>query len=271
MSGPLVDHCLVDHAGHYERRTGKVAPPDVNFSVGSAVSILVPHHSTTSMEDRMRFLPSRSRTRWLIVSGTAAACVAVVTTGALSADAGERPAAGRPAAVAPSFGPSDAPAPDPRPDDGNPVEPLGDLIRTGIATNGGEVVLYGVPVDDKALPDTTFGLMAGVTGRGGDPTNRVMSNEYDGSDKAPGFHAVQGAMNVEGDDTPTFGYYSGPATRITSGRITAKQAAWSEDSSIVVFWFAPNDVPKGFKADDLKAFDAAGRQLPAGNDTVGVG
>jgi hypothetical protein len=221
------------------------------------------------MEDRMRFIPSRSRTRWLLISGTAAVCIAAVATGAVSANAGERPSSPRPAAAAPSFGPSDAPAPDPNPDSGNDVAPLGDVIRTGISVKGGEVVLYGVPVD--GMPGITFGVMAGVAGPSGNPTNRVMANEYEGSDKAPGFHAVQGAMNVEGGDFPTFGYYAGPAAKITSGEATAKQAVWSEDSSIVIFWFDPADVSGGFTAKNLKAFDASGTKLPTGNNGVGVG
>jgi hypothetical protein len=223
------------------------------------------------MEDRMRFVPSRSRTRWLLVSGTVATCVAAVVTGAISANAnvGERPAPTRPAALAPSFGPSDAPEPDPNPDSGNDVAPLGDVIRTGITVRGGEVVLYGVPVRD--MPGISFGVMAGVDSGRGNPTNRVMANEFQGSDRSPGFHAVQGAMNVDGGDFPTFGYYAGPARKIASGRVTAKQAVWSEDSSIVIFWFDPADVSAGFTAKNLTAFDASGKRLPTGSNGVGVG
>jgi hypothetical protein len=240
----------------------------------------------------MRFIATRSRTRWLLVCGTTTACIAAVATGALTANAAEerRPAA-RPSSEAspaprpeasPAAQPEASPAPPPeagparssdRPGAPEPDQaaPLGDVIASGIDLRSGEVVFYGVEVADKALPETSFGIMAGVRKGQGAPTSRVMANEFDGSDRAPGFHAVSGAMNVEGDDIPTFGYYAGPAAKITAGGVTARQAVWSEDPGVVVFWFDPADVSRDFTASDLAAFDRTGRKLPTGHSEVGVG
>ena len=102
-------------------------------------------------------------------------------------------------------------------------------------------------------------------------TRRLHRRRVDGSDRAPGFHAVSGAMNVEGDDIPAFGYYAGPATKITAGGVRARQAVWSEDPGVVVFWFHPADVPENFTASNPAAFDRAGRKLPTGHSEVGVG
>nr|BFE69312.1 hypothetical protein GCM10020092_026130 [Actinoplanes digitatis] len=99
----------------------------------------------------------------------------------------------------------------------------------------------------------------------------VVTNEVEGRDRAPGFHAVQGGMEVEGEPTPSFGYYAGDAARITAragGRtVVAKVAAWSKDRRIKFFWFDPATEAVA----NLKAFDRGGRALPAGNNQVGVG
>jgi hypothetical protein len=280
------------HEGHYERAPEKVAPSHRNFPAHSPVSICALHDPPDSLEDRMRFVPTRSRTRWLLVCGTTAACIAAVATGTFAANASEqRAAAARPSSAATPAPPAEAsPAPPAEASPAPPAEassappgggpaapeperaaPLGDVIASGIDLRSGEVVFYGVEIADKALPKTSFGIMAGVRRGQGAPTSRVMANEFDGSDRAPGFHAVSGAMNVEGDDIPTFGYYAGPATKITAGGVTARQAVWSEDPRVVVFWFDPADVPEDFTASNLAAFDRAGRKLPTGHSEVGVG
>ena len=57
--------------------------------------------------------------------------------------------------------------------------------------------------------------MLGHAVDGKEPVDAVMANETEGSDKAPGFHAVQGSMEIDQGVTPTFGYYAGPAAKIT--------------------------------------------------------
>ena len=151
---------------------------------------------------------------------------------------------------------------------------LGELVRTGVRVGERELVLYMAPVDEPARPEVDFGVIAGVRALDGRVTSRVLSNETEGPSRAPGFHAVSGAMNVEGDDIPAFGYYVGPATKITAGKgqkVTARQARWSEDPSVVLFWFDPADVPEGFRVSSLTAYGKDGDKLTTGNNAVGVG
>jgi hypothetical protein len=141
------------------------------------------------------------------------------------------------------------------------------VIRTGLITGGGEWVLYVKPIQDEAIPDATFGLMLGRSINGGEPVDAVMTNETTGSDKAPGFHAVQGGMEIDQGRSLTFGYYVGPAAKITAKagkkKLTAGQAPLN--GSIQAFWFDAGDL------EDLTAYDAGGRKLPAGNPEPGVG
>jgi hypothetical protein len=144
------------------------------------------------------------------------------------------------------------------------------VIRTGLTEGDGEWVLYAKPIEEnEAIPDTAFGIMLAFQAPGQELVDAVMANETSGSDRAPGFHAVQGSMEIEQGVTPTFGYYSGPATKITAkagGKtLTASQAPLGEDDTIQVFWFDAG----GLKG--LTAYDAAGRKLPAGNAEPGVG
>ncbi|BFU43571.1 hypothetical protein [Krasilnikovia sp. MM14-A1004] len=219
-----------------------------------------------------------TRNRWLYAGGSAVACAAVIAAGTVAANAGMTARTGGPA-VGAGAAPSASAAPVPstsgapgRPDPNPPKpEPIGQVIDSGIAAREGTWVFYGVPVAEKALPTVHFGVMAGRRLPGGTLTADVMTNEVTGSDRAPGFHAVQAGMGIEAGQSPTFGYYAGPATRITAranGRtVTAHQARWSEDRSVVVFWFDP--ATRGISR--LAAYDRGGRKLPTGNAGVGVG
>jgi hypothetical protein len=158
----------------------------------------------------------------------------------------------------------------------SPVSPaempktLGAVVDTGIKAKDGTWVLYAVPVAVKELKNTHFGLMLGRRLPDGSLTADVVTNETSGSDKAKGFHAGQGGMNVDGRDTLTFGYYVGAATKITAkshGKtVIAKQATWSQDRSVVFYWFAPKTSASG-----LKAYGSDGRALTTGNSGIGVG
>jgi hypothetical protein len=155
-----------------------------------------------------------------------------------------------------------------RPDTGNGTVAAATetVVRTGIEADDGEWVLYAKPVVLDGNPDVTFGVMLGRSIAGGEPVDAVMSNEVEGSGLAPGFHAVEGRMDTEAGTIPTFGYYAGPAVKITAEvdgvTVTLDQAALSD--GIQVFWVA-GDVK------DLTAYDSEGRKLPEGNNTPGVG
>jgi hypothetical protein len=205
-----------------------------------------------------------TRNRWLYTAGAAVACAAVLVT-ANVALASRTPAAGPAlieAGAAPSAQPSVAetkPAAD--------KKPSGTVIGTGLKSGGGEWVLYAEPIDEPQIPKIDFGVMLGLRTGAGDPVDAVMANETEGSATAPGFHAVQGSMEIDLGRTPTFGYYAGPAAKITAkvdGRtVTAKQAPL--DDTVQVFWFDAESVKK------LAAYDAKGKKLPTGDSTVGVG
>lgn len=153
--------------------------------------------------------------------------------------------------------------------------PLGDPIDTGLLADGAEQVIYAVPVQDGPRPDVDFGFMAGRRLPDGSLKGDVMINETETSARAPGFRGAEAPMVVDDVATPAFGYYVGPATKITvlaDGRkVTAQQAPWSEDASVIAFWFDPAQVKAGAKLEKLTAYGKDGARLPAGNNQFGVG
>jgi hypothetical protein len=154
---------------------------------------------------------------------------------------------------------------------------LGDVIRTGMAVPGGhgEWVFYAVPVDERVLPDTKFGIMLGVRDTAGELHPVIVANEVKGSDRAPGFHANTATQNLDGRDTPAFGYYAGGAKSIIGTarghKVTAHVAPWSEDPSVTVFWFPLAEVPAGTPVTGIAAYDRTGKKLPSGSSGFGVG
>lgn len=163
--------------------------------------------------------------------------------------------------------------PDPVPASGDAASGavLGEVVTTGLRDDLGERVLWVV----SAEPTAAFGIVSGRRLADGSLRPEVLANESAGSARAEGFHAAQAPMAVEDRTTMAFGYYAGPATRITvrvAGRpIDAQQATWSEDPSIVLFWFPPDLVKPGAKPSGLTAYDRDGGKLPAGNTTFAVG
>jgi hypothetical protein len=223
-------------------------------------------------------MESRSR-GWLYAAGVAVACAGVLVAGnvAFAGRNGSDSVAGFSAGAGPSAPvptptrSGDAGTPDPDPSDGSAQKPLGRVIDTGLAAKRGKWVLYAVAVEEKTLPKIHFGVMLGHRLGSGEVVGDIVTNETTGSDRSPGFHGAEGSMAVDAGQSPTFGYYAGPATRITGkshGKtVTAKQATWSKDRSVVVYWF-PASVTG---VSGLKAYDKAGHVLPAGNTSIGVG
>ncbi|MET8154646.1 hypothetical protein ACIBSW_29850 [Actinoplanes sp. NPDC049668] len=162
----------------------------------------------------------------------------------------------------------------------SPVEPrqdgaFGDVVDTGMRTGGVPRLLWVTELEDPALPDTAIGIATGRRDAGGGLVVDVTSNESEGSDRAPGFHAAQAPMEIGSGPVPAFGYYVGDAARITvtaDGKtVKARQAVWSEDPSVVLFWFALDEVAPGARLSKVSAYDRDGRRLPAGNAYFGVG
>jgi hypothetical protein len=156
-----------------------------------------------------------------------------------------------------------APAANP---DGN-APPWGSLVQAGTdvgTTNS--LVLYGIHIDDAAIPCTHFGLMVGTVDASGTATGVYEANEFDGSDLTPGFHAVSMVGKVFAG-TYYVGYYVGPAATISvvvNGVPTAAHvAAWSVNSD-VKFWWLGGSANGNPTYGALIAKDAKGTLLPVG-------
>jgi hypothetical protein len=151
----------------------------------------------------------------------------------------------------------------------------GNVVRTGIRGSDGEWVMFARQVEGKGAGQVTLGVTMGQRLESGEVVDVSGSNETEGSDRAPGFHAVSGPTNLDGEDVPAFGYYVGSPARITarvSGRsVTARSAVWSEDPSVVFFWFDMKTVGPRSDPDRLRAYDDTGKELPAGNNRFAYG
>ncbi len=195
--------------------------------------------------------------------GLAAAAVAAVTSLSQLSHPAPSPVLSRPASASPASGgvPQGSGARE------------GRVIPSGIRVAGRELVFYGVRIQDRQLPGATFGIMAGLRGAAGRLIPEVEVNETAGSATSAGFHAVEAASSVGSPAVavPEFGYYAGPAAKITAReggrRVRAHLARWSTDSRIVIFWFTPASAAP----QDLAAYNAAGHRLPAGHPTPGQG
>lgn len=242
------------------------------------------------------------RRRQLAVGATSGVAVLALLVGGaqvarLGGDGGGAPASAPIAAAAPSAASSGEPTPassgEPTPGASGPTgapattlpatvdatpagDVLGEVIKTGLQTPEGEQVLWFQPVEDEAIPDTTFGVMLGRRTADGKLHGDVVINETEGSDRSPGFHSPEAPMEVNGIVTPAFGYYAGAgAVKITvvadGRRVQARTAVWSEDPSIVVFWFDPAEVKPDAELTKLTAYDKEGRILPGAGTGFAVG
>ena len=144
--------------------------------------------------------------------------------------------------------------------------PLGAVISTGMQDSVGEKVFYVVEIDAPGeLPNIHFGLIAGHRTPDGRLLSGYLANEFRGSDRSPGFHAVSGGERINDQYLPVYGYFAGPAARITGivhgETVQARLAGWSEDPQIVVFWFTPVDVPSSAVLSPLTAYTKDGAKL----------
>jgi hypothetical protein len=147
-----------------------------------------------------------------------------------------------------------------------PSEPAGAIVDTGIVDAQGEFVIYGFGSDDPAVPKTRFGMELAHRDAAGKLIPALALSEYNGADRAGGFHQVTGGDSVRGGVfLPVVGYFAGPVAKITStvhGRIVqAGTAKWSKDDQVTFFWFTPQDVPDHNLMTPPIAYDAAGNRL----------
>jgi len=144
--------------------------------------------------------------------------------------------------------------------------PLGNVVPLGANGEGGrELVLYAIALDEPDLPEVEFGLRIAYRNDNGSLEDLMMSNEYKKSDRSFGFHAVDGGDVVRGAFVPVFGYFAGPAARITStvrGKpVEAKVVPWSEDPTVCFFWFDSSQVESAGVLTPLIAYDSRGQRL----------
>lgn len=161
-------------------------------------------------------------------------------------------------------------------------------VPTGLRGPAGEFVLSVREFVPAEPPETRFGVMLGVRDASGAVTDLIMANEVEGSDVAPGFHAFQAPTTVDDIAAPSFGYYAGPAAKITGKAPSGAtiEAGLAEitlfGTPVVLFWFdpaltgecvegdsaGPKTGPAACDVTEPAAFDASGAALPAGPRSV---
>jgi hypothetical protein len=216
----------------------------------------------------------RRRRRVTVAGASAALAAAVVTAvaGVGQPGQGSHPSqASVPLAPRPSVTASHGPArPSPAPT-ASPAAPVGKVIVSGITGPAGALVFYAVKIGLASLPGTKFGIMAGYRDTAGRLSAAVETNETAGPGTTAGFHAVEAPMQAGSPSTaiPEFGYYAGPAVTITGTmgghKVRAATARWSQNRSIVIFWFPATAGPAATAVQNLAAYDQAGHLLPAGH------
>ncbi|MCO8270316.1 hypothetical protein M1L60_06870 [Actinoplanes sp. TRM 88003] len=166
----------------------------------------------------------------------------------------------------------------------------GQPVATGLRSKDREIVVTAFRNNNPAYPDIKFGVRACAADVAGELA--PCHNQFDdvAPDRSPGFHAIGLPSNLDYYDLPMYGYYVGPAAKITvesRGRlVTAKTAVWSEDENIVLFWFTFDDVYQKVDKNsplykegkvtpgqlpdvsDWTAYDADGKELPVGKPFV---
>lgn len=213
----------------------------------------------------------RRRRRAAVGATSGLAVLVLLVGGAALTRSGTPESTAQPAAAQPaSAAPTESAPPPGEPDPGRII---GEVVDTGTTVDGADRVLWMQRVVD--LPGINLGMVAGRRDSTGARTIDIVTNETEGSPLAPGFHGLEMAMVVDDRPVPAFGYYVGPAVKITvraDGRtVRARQATWSENPAVKLFWFDAKAIRTTSKVGQAMAYDDRGRKLPAGNPTFGVG
>jgi hypothetical protein len=165
---------------------------------------------------------------------------------------------------------SDVGAPAPNNDGNAPA--WGTPLPAG-TDSGKSVVLYAVHISDAAIPCTHFGVMLGTTDASG-VTGVYESNEFDGSDLAPGMHAVSSVKELK--SWYLLGYYVGPAATVAvdekalASPVAATVVPWSVNSDVKIWWISGTGAVPTFGQFYVK--DSTGKALPIGtHGSIGVG
>ncbi|WP_410812564.1 hypothetical protein [Micromonospora sp. 067-2] len=172
-----------------------------------------------------------------------------------------------PAVVSPTppIEPSFPDSPPPTAERTTPPSPLGKVIDSGIRHGTDQRVFFLVPVSVPGQPRVTVGLAAGRRATDGTLTTDVLVNDVRGTDRSAGFHQIGYDEHGSAAPVPTFGYFVGPAKRITGTvdgeQVDARLTRWSVDQQVVVFWFDPAKLTPGDRLDGIIARDSRNRRL----------
>jgi len=150
---------------------------------------------------------------------------------------------------------------------------LGTVVETDRWVDDRQWIIYAETTDPDHLNETmTLVLGRSKTGYINDFSADVIGSDAGDARMSPGFHAVRPSTVIDGWATPTFGYYTGGAARIsarntaTGKTVDAHLTAWSgfgAHDKAQIFWFDfPRTVP--VTLTELTAYDRNGDKLPAG-------
>ena len=139
---------------------------------------------------------------------------------------------------------------------------VGTVISTGYDQDRSQV-LYMVSFHDPKFSGVSLALVSGQAQRGR-LVGQVRVNP-DGPSKSPGFCVFHRAPSGT-QMMPSFGYYLGPATSIyatdrLNRSVVAKQAQWSKNPDVVVFWFNPGDLDSAQGLKTLTAQNSDGSRI----------
>lgn len=222
----------------------------------------------------------RRRVVWQsLISGGAAAAVAAIT--ATSVVLSGHHAATRTAQTAGARGAAPAANPtcgvNPQPTDGAPpasndgssAAPWGDPMVGPSGVPGVQMTVTAFHIG--GMPCTNVGFEFSLHSSGGSVANLQATNEFDGSDIAPGFHAT--GLSTVADGWYIVGYYAGPAASISlsvNGQsVNANLTSWSVNPNVKVWWVHGTGQPPS--SAQPTALDVAGKPLPAGAHATQLG
>lgn len=139
---------------------------------------------------------------------------------------------------------------------------LGELVETGI----GQYVIYIKRAGgERGVP---WGVAMARRLDNGWVADARIGYARPGDARTPGFHGLHAPLTP---GVPVFGYYAGRPARVTvhhAGHVvTARQAPWSEDPAVTLFWFDPA-LAGTPKVQTFRAYAADGSEMPLGDTAV---
>jgi hypothetical protein len=151
---------------------------------------------------------------------------------------------------------------------------LGTVVETDRWVNDRQWIIYAETTDPDRLNETmTLVLGRTKTGYINDYSADVIGSDAGDARMSPGFHAVRTSRVVDGWTTPTFGYYTGDAARIsarntvTGKTVDAHLTAWTgfgPHDKAQIFWFDFDQFHPPVTLTDFTAYDSNGDKLHAG-------